>query len=95
MCTVSVFSSHHAPQIFSPTGPLNRDQDDVRCLLDAAVKGMKRAIKAGSKKPVLVVPTSYGEQFTDAVMATWLGAFYALYTVSVSAKMGASQLAVA
>ena len=56
---------------------------------------MKRAIKAGSKKPVLVVPTSYGEQFTDAVMATWLGAFYALYTVRVSAKMGASQLAVA
>ena len=46
-------------------------------------------------KPVLVVPTSYGEQFTDAVMATRLGAFIALYTVSVSAKMGASQLAVA
>ena len=46
-------------------------------------------------KPVLVVPTSYREQFTDAVMATWLGAFYALYTVSVSAEAGASQLAVA
>ena len=91
----SVFPLHHAPQVFSPTGPLNRDHDDVRRLLDAAVKGMKRAIKAGSMKPVLVVPTSYGEQFTDAVMATWLGAFYALYTVSVSAKMGASQLAVA
>ena len=81
--TVVALSQHNVPAnrvIFSPTGPLNRDHDDVRRLLDAAVTGMKRAIKAGSKKPVLVVPTSYGEQFTDAVLATWLGAFYALYT---------------
>ena len=78
----------HAPlQVFSPTGPLNRDYDDVRRFLDAAVKGMKRTIKAGSKKPVLVVPTTYGEQFTDAVLVTWLGAFYALYTVSVSTAL--------
>ena len=78
-------SLHHALlQVFSPTGPLNRDYDDVRRFLDAAVKGMKRAIQAGSGKPVLVVPTTYGEQFTDAVLVAWLGAFYALYTVSVS-----------
>ena len=69
--------------MYSPTGPLNRDQDDVRRFLDAALKGMKRAISAGAKKPVLVVPTAYGKLFPDAVLVTWLGAFYGVYTVSI------------
>lgn len=29
-------------QIYAPTGPLNRDYDDVRRFADAAVSGIKR-----------------------------------------------------
>ena len=32
-------------QVFSPTGPLNRDQDDVRRVYDAAVEGTKRYVQ--------------------------------------------------
>ena len=31
-------------QLFSPTGPLNRDYDDVRRFYDAAEKGIKRLV---------------------------------------------------
>lgn len=40
--------------IFSPTGPLNRDYDDVRRFADAATAGVKRALSAGSSNPLLM-----------------------------------------
>ncbi|KAL5471141.1 hypothetical protein EMCRGX_G029224 [Ephydatia muelleri] len=40
--------------IVSPTGPLNRDQDDVRRCSDAAEAGVKRALSAGAKCLCLV-----------------------------------------
>ena len=29
-------------KVYSPTGPVNRDYEDIRCYYDAACKGMKR-----------------------------------------------------
>lgn len=64
--------------VYSPTGPVNRDYDDIRRYYDAACNGMKRAIKAGSKKPVLAIPTSTA--FENAWTVSALGALHALYT---------------
>ncbi|XP_043537305.1 putative aminopeptidase W07G4.4 [Chiloscyllium plagiosum] len=63
--------------IFSPTGPLNRDYDDVRRFSDAAVVGIKRALKSGMMKPLLVCPPD--ELFKEAPLVTLLGALHALY----------------
>lgn len=69
--------------VWSPTGPVNRDYDDVRRYKDAAIKGVKRALKAGSKKPGLVVYTSDKQKdsakFKDAVLVSVLGAMEAVY----------------
>ncbi|PVD31088.1 hypothetical protein C0Q70_10366 [Pomacea canaliculata] len=63
--------------IFSPTGPLNRDYDDVRRFTDASVKGIKRALSAGCKKPLLVCPAE--ALFSKARVVSILGALSALY----------------
>ncbi|EGD82001.1 hypothetical protein PTSG_02688 [Salpingoeca rosetta] len=41
--------------VLSNTGPVTRDYDDVRRYSDAAQKGVKRALAAGARKPLLVV----------------------------------------
>ncbi|CAN7990629.1 unnamed protein product [Ixodes hexagonus] len=64
--------------VYSPTGPLNRDQDDIRAFADAACKGVKRAISAGSKKPLVFLPTEHGT-FTSFHLVTVLGALHPLY----------------
>lgn len=64
--------------IFSPTGPLNRDYDDVRRFADAAVKGIQRALKAGCKKPLFVRPVDDNFVGFAGKVAT-LGALHALY----------------
>lgn len=43
--------------VFSPTGPLRRDYDDVRRVAEAVTKGVQRALKAGASKPHLVLPS--------------------------------------
>uniref|UniRef100_H2Y048 Putative aminopeptidase W07G4.4 n=1 Tax=Ciona intestinalis TaxID=7719 RepID=H2Y048_CIOIN len=63
--------------IFAPTGPLNRDYDDVRRFADAAENGIKRAIKAGCQSPVLV--TVKNDKFKYASFVAALGAMQALY----------------
>ncbi|XP_006007579.1 putative aminopeptidase W07G4.4 [Latimeria chalumnae] len=63
--------------VFSPTGPLNRDYDDVRRFSDAAVVGVKRALEAGMKHPLLVHPPD--DSFEEASLVTLLGALHALY----------------
>jgi len=57
--------------IYSPTGPLNRDYDDVRNIADAARKGLARAISAGSKKPLLIncIPDAYKYSSTVSILA--------------------------
>lgn len=42
--------------IYSPIGPVNRDFDDIRTFCDAAVRGISRALKAGSRNPLIVLP---------------------------------------
>lgn len=64
--------------VYSPTGPLNRDYDDVRRFEDAACKGVKRALAAGSKRPLVVLPSTNGN-FAQFHVVTVLGALHALY----------------
>lgn len=63
--------------VFAPTGPLERDQDDVRRFADAAVAGIKRALKVGMKRPLLVRASD--QAFPQADLVTLLGALHALY----------------
>ncbi|KAL4635984.1 putative aminopeptidase W07G4.4 isoform X1 [Arapaima gigas] len=63
--------------IFASTGPVNRDYDDVRRFSEAAVKGIKRAIKAGMQRPLLVSPQHSSYERSPLVAA--LGALHALY----------------
>ncbi|KAJ8684370.1 hypothetical protein QAD02_020162 [Eretmocerus hayati] len=63
--------------IYSPTGSVCPDYDDVRVYADAASKGIKRALKAGVCKPLLVLlPDS---RFENVELVTLLGALDALY----------------
>lgn len=41
--------------VSSPTGPLRRDFDDVRCFGDAAAKAIKRLRQGGFRRPLLIV----------------------------------------
>lgn len=65
------------PVVHAPTGPVNRDYDDVRRYGEAAGKGIKRAVKAGSQSPLLV--TMAGDSFPNAWSVSALGALHALY----------------
>ena len=44
--------------VYSPIGPVNRDFDDIRNFCDAAVRGISRALKAGSRNPLVVLPSA-------------------------------------
>lgn len=66
--------------VHSPTGPIDPDYDDVRIFKHAAAKGIKRAIKAGIKKPLLVLRKHVDFENCELVML--LGALDALYVVS-------------
>ncbi|XP_046366254.2 putative aminopeptidase W07G4.4 isoform X1 [Haliotis rufescens] len=63
--------------IFAPTGPVTRDYDDVRRYGEAATKGIKRCLKSGCKRPLLVC-TGNGK-FPNACAVAALGALHALY----------------
>ncbi|XP_037088556.1 putative aminopeptidase W07G4.4 [Pollicipes pollicipes] len=63
--------------VFAPTGPLNRDYDDVRRFAEAAEKGIKRAIAAGSRAPLLV--TVPYPKYQYSTLNSLLGALHALY----------------
>ncbi|CAH0555793.1 unnamed protein product [Brassicogethes aeneus] len=61
-----------------PTGPLDPDYDDVRVFKECARKGIKRALKAGMRRPLLVLEDN--STFINADLVTLLGALEALYT---------------
>lgn len=77
LCLPETFSKRRL--VYSPTGPLSRCYDDVRSVADAACKGIKRALSAGSTHPLLVLPTGMEKQFQRCHLAALLGAFHALY----------------
>lgn len=64
--------------IYSPTGPLNRDYDDVRRIGDAAQAGLKKAVSIGSKKPLLVNCIKDAFEYSNTVSI--LGALEGTYT---------------
>jgi len=66
--------------IYSPTGPLDRDYDDHRRFAEAAANGIKKAIAAGSKHPLLAVQGSLPKKSAeDAQLSALLGALAAVY----------------
>ncbi|OQR68700.1 putative aminopeptidase W07G4.4-like [Tropilaelaps mercedesae] len=78
---VSLLSVNGTRVVYSPTGPLNRDHDDVRVFYDAAVKGVKRALSAGAKKPLVSLPAGPLHPHTGFSIeaATVLGSLEAIY----------------
>nr|XP_054765773.1 putative aminopeptidase W07G4.4 [Lytechinus pictus] len=72
-----VYSPGYSKVVFSPTGPTNRDYDDHRNFADAAGAGIKRAIVAGMRKPLLIVCPS--PDYPNAMLAAALGALHAAY----------------
>ncbi|KAK6622519.1 hypothetical protein RUM44_002331 [Polyplax serrata] len=62
--------------VYSPVSNLS-DYDDVRSYSEAAARGVKRALKAGLKDPLLVLPKS--QRFAESQMVTLLGALETLY----------------
>uniref|UniRef100_T1JK81 Cytosol aminopeptidase domain-containing protein n=1 Tax=Strigamia maritima TaxID=126957 RepID=T1JK81_STRMM len=63
--------------IFSPTGNLKRYIDDVRCVGEAATKGVQRALKSGSKSPLLI--PILDKSFSNSTLVALLGALHGLY----------------
>ncbi len=66
-------------QIYSPTGPLNKDFDDVRAVVQASKKGLKKALDTGSKRPLILNTTN--NLFKHADKAVLLGCLEAAYNV--------------
>eukprot|EP00795_Rhopilema_esculentum_P012109 gene12109-2713_t len=66
-----------ANKIFSQAGPLNREFEDSRKYLDVTLNAMKRALKAGCRKPLLVLPGEF--TFNDYATVCLLAALEACY----------------
>jgi len=64
--------------IISPTGQLNRCEDDVRRFFDAGKVGLEMALKAGAAKPLLVVFSE--KSMPRSSLVSILGAASATYT---------------
>jgi leucyl aminopeptidase len=66
--------------VCAPTGPLERDHDDVRRVAEAAREGVARAVEAGARRPALLlrgVPA--GEPYAKALPVAALGALAGLW----------------
>lgn len=79
-CTLVPISLPAKRLIYSCTGPVDRDYDDLRRFHEAGAAGVKRAFGAGARSPLLMVQGSLpGGSETDAAMAGLLGGFSAVY----------------
>ncbi|KAH7642586.1 dipeptidase B [Dermatophagoides farinae] len=67
--------------IYTPVGPIDRDFDDVRTFMDAATRGLSRALKAGARMPLIILPSNNGfhEQYSLYDLAILLGVYQILY----------------
>lgn len=66
--------------VLAPTGPLDRDHDDVRRIADAAAEGVLLARDAGARHPVLLLRGVPPEvRYRGAVEVAVLGALAALW----------------
>ncbi|MET0283246.1 MAG: leucyl aminopeptidase family protein, partial [Polyangiales bacterium] len=75
--------------IFAPTGPLDRDYDDVRRVADAAGRGMARARDAGAERPLLWL---FGvDRFPQAGASALLAALAVLWEPLEAREAGRKQ----
>jgi len=66
--------------ILAPTGPLNRDYDDVRRYFDAAKLAINEAKASGSVSPAIYLPNLHtDERYQNALEVAYLGACQALW----------------
>src|SRR5690606_23527993 len=68
--------------ICAPTGPLQRDIDDVRRFFDAAAEAAVIAKAAGAKRPVIIpfgIPARVAERYQQAAAAAFFGFAQALH----------------
>ncbi|TMS88613.1 peptidase M17, partial [Pseudoalteromonas sp. S201] len=66
--------------ILAPTGPLNRDYDDVRRYFDAAKLAINEAKLSGSVNPALFLPSLSGDsRYQYALEVAFLGMCQALW----------------
>ncbi|OTF80463.1 aminopeptidase-like protein, partial [Euroglyphus maynei] len=74
-------SSSFKRLIYTPVGPINRDFDDVRTFMDAATRGLSRALKAGARMPLIILPSINGfhEQYSLFDLSILLGVYQILY----------------
>uniref|UniRef100_A0A146M6X8 Putative aminopeptidase W07G4.4 n=1 Tax=Lygus hesperus TaxID=30085 RepID=A0A146M6X8_LYGHE len=63
--------------VYAPTGKITADYHDVRQFGDAAKKGILRALKSGSKSPLIVLVDN--KRFERTRLVTLLGALEGLY----------------
>lgn len=63
--------------IYSPTGVINRDQDDVRRFSDAANAGLSKALGVGARAPILAVFS--GKEFGHVNLVSLLAALETTY----------------
>lgn len=66
--------------VYAPTGRLDVDYDDVRSLRETAIKGIRRALKAGIKRPLVALQEN--KNFLNSELVTLLGILEGLYVVS-------------
>ncbi|CAG9860635.1 unnamed protein product [Phyllotreta striolata] len=64
--------------VHAPTGPIDADYDDVRIFKTSAAGAAKRALKAGVKRPLLVLEEY--PRFEHAELVTLLGTLQVFYT---------------
>ncbi|HEY6882278.1 MAG TPA: aminopeptidase [Polyangiales bacterium] len=72
--------------ILAPTGPLDRDYDDVRRVADAAAVGVARAREAGAKSPLLWIQGA--ARFPQAEATALLAALAALWVPLEAREVG-------
>jgi leucyl aminopeptidase len=63
--------------LYAPTGPLDRDYDDVRRVQEAALHAFEKAIKLGSQRPLLI--NCVKNSFEHAELCAVLGALDAAH----------------
>lgn len=79
--TVSLIQTDKVPSkrlIYSSTGPVNTDFDDVSRYITAAQKAVKSALSYGSVNPLLII-VPY-ERFPQAELVGAVGALHSAYT---------------
>lgn len=63
--------------VYAGTGPVTRDQDDIRAYATTAEKAMKLALKAGMKTPLMA--TVPNKRYPEAELVAALGALHILH----------------